>query len=234
MKTNRFFLFAVLAIAMVAQSCSIATSVHFNKDYSGRYTTIFDFADLISFAGMQDTTGTMDQAQMVEDMRHKIDSLQLEQTYNELSGIDNANVEVSDEGVLTVGYDFENIESLNASFKTLEERTMQMEEMEGSMDMLPADFFGGKFSRQGKVLTYSVDSENPFGEGLDEGEDSGDLDMLTSMLDMTFDLSFDRKIKSVDVEGVNIVEKTSNLVKTRIDLANFMKSGKYSIRIKTK
>jgi hypothetical protein len=218
----------------MCQSCNIATSIHFNKDYSGTYSSLIDLSDLLSMASMFDTTGTMDQNTMITQMRDSIGSLNLEGMYNNLSGIKDANVEVSDEGAILVAFKFDNLESLTASFKSLENTAGQMSSGEGSMDMNPADFLGGDhmFKREGKTLSYSLSSEGGMGEGM-MGE-GGDMDMITSMIDYTVNLSFDRKVKSVDVEGLTIVEKGTNEVKTRVDFAKFLKDGSYSIKVKTK
>lgn len=238
MKTTKFLVLGMLAFAWLIQSCNIATTVHFNKNYSGTYETVLDLSDLISMAGMFDTTGTMDQNSMIAEMRHSLDSMQLEDTYNGLSGIRDAKVNVSDEGIVTVGFMFDNIESLNASFKTMQERTSQkMEGMgEGSMDMLPTDFLGGgdqSFTKDGKTISHAMNTEAGL-EGLMGGEEGGDMDMFSSMIDYTLNLSFDRKIQSVDVAGLTIIEQDKNVVKTRVDFANLMKEGKYSIKVKTK
>ncbi len=235
MKTNNFLLCLLLAFAWMCQSCNIATSIHFNKDYSGTYTSLIDLSDLISMASMFDTTGTMDQNQMIEQMRDSMESLNLVDMYNNLSGIEDANVEVSDEGAISIAFKFDNLEALSASFKSLENTAGQMNSGEGAMEMNPADFLGGDhvFKKEGKTLSYSLASEGGLGEGL-MGEEGGDMDMFTSMIDYTIDLSFDRKVKSVDVEGLTIVEKGTNVVKTRVDFATFLKEGKYSIKVKTK
>lgn len=235
MKKVKLLLFALFAVAvLLLQSCNIATTVHFNRDYSGTYSTVLDMSDLISMAGMFDTTGTMDQSSMIAEMRHSLDSIQLENTYNSMSGIRDADVDVSDEGVITIGFKFDNIESLNASFKTLQEKTGSS--MEGAGDMIPTDFLGGGeqlFEREGKTITHSMKTETGLGEGFGMGAEGGDMDMFSSMIDYTINLSFDRKVKSVDVEGLTLVEKGNNIVKTRVDLATLMKDGKYTLKVKT-
>lgn len=237
MKTTTYFLAIVTVVICMCQACSVATSVHFNKNYSGTYQTIVDMSEFISMAGMFDTTGTVDPVQMIAEMRHKLDSMQLDDVYNGLSGIRDAEVGVSDEGVISIAFKFDNIESLNASFKTMKERTAQSEGMDDpSMDMIPTDLLGGGdqvIERDGKTVTFAFNSEAGLGEAL-AGEDDGDLDMISSMVDFTIDLSFDRKIKSVEVEGVTVVEQNKNLVKTRADFTKMISEGKYSIRIKTK
>jgi hypothetical protein len=156
-----------------------------------------------------------------------------------MSGIRDAKVDVSDGGIVTIGFKFDNMESLNASFKAMAERTTQkMDGMgDGSMDMLPTDFLGGgdqSFTREGKTITHAMNSEGGL-EGLMGGEEGGgDMDMISSMIDYTINLSFDRKIQSVDVEGLTIVEKGKNTVKARVDFPTLLKEGKYSIKVKTK
>lgn len=196
---------------------------------------VLDMSELISMASMFDTTGTMDQDQMIQQMRDSMGALQLDNAYNDLAGIDNANVEVSDEGVITIAFDFDNVESLNASFKALQDKTAEMSE--GSMDMMPTDLLGGgeqMFKREGKVIVHSMNSEGGLGEGLMGGGEGEDMDMFSSMIDYTIDFSFDRRVKSVDVEGLDIIEKGDKIVKTRVDFAKMMKDGKYSIKVKTK
>jgi hypothetical protein len=224
MKLKHLTFYLALALAGILQSCSVATTVHFNKDFSGTYQTVLDMSGLISMAGMADTTGTMDQSQMVEQMRLSIDSLELADAYNSVSGIRDAVVDVSDDGVISIGFMFDNVESLNASFKSVQEKTTQKmgNQDSGSMDMLPTDFLGGgdqMFKRNGKSISHSLNSE-----GLGLG----------AMIDYTIDFSFDRKVKSVDVDGLSILEQSSHMVKTRVDFPNLIKEGKYSIVVNTK
>ena len=229
-KNGVFYLF--LALTGLLFSCNIATTVHFNKDYSGTYMTVVDMSDLISMAGMADSTNSSDQS--IADMRKSMDSLELEDVYNSVSGISDAKVDVSDKGVVSIGFKFDNVEALNASFKTVQESTAEKMSGSGDADMLPASFLGGEgqmFIREGKTITHSVDSE---GLGLGDGEDSGDMDMMMNMIDYTIEFTFDRKIKSVDVEGLTILEQNSKNVKTRVDFGNFLKDGKYALSVKTK
>jgi len=235
LKSKNLLFYVMIALAGALQSCNIATTVHFNKNYSGTYKMVLDMSDLIGFAGMADTTGAMDQTQMVKEMRYKIDSIGLTDMYNGLSGIRDAFSEVSDEGVISIGFKFDNVESLNASFKSVKEQaTKKMGDIDESMEMMPTDFLGGgdqMFKRDGKTITHTFSSE---GLGLGGEEDSGDMDMLSSMIDYTVDFSFDRKVKSVDMKGLTLIEKTSNMVRTRVDFSNLIKEGNYAITVKTK
>jgi hypothetical protein len=190
---------------------------------------VVDLSDAISMAGMFDTTGNNEPDAMISDIRYKLDSIQLEEKYNSLDGIENADVNVTDEGVISIGFSFDNVEALNKSFTSMEELAG-----EGGGEM-PMDLFGGGgslFQLSGKTLTHSLDTDPGATEGLlGSGED---LDMISSMIDYTVDLSFDKKIKSVSVEGLKIIEQNDNMVKTRVDFGTVMKSGKYSIKVKTK
>jgi hypothetical protein len=232
---NAFFV-ALLALVCFCQSCNIATTVHFNKNYSGSYSTVLDLSDLLGFALMADTTGTMDQGDMIDKMRFSLDSMELEDKYNGITGIRETNVDVSDEGVVTIAFKFDNIDALNASFKEMQEQATQNADGMGE-SMLPTDFLGGGnqlFTRQGKMITHTMSTDAGLGEGLMGEEGGSDMDMFSSMIDYTIDLSFDRKVKSVDVKGLTVVEKGTNVVRTRVDFASFLKDGKYSIAVTTK
>jgi hypothetical protein len=231
MKTNNIVLCLLLGSAWLLQSCSIATTVHFNKDFSGTYTMALDMSDMISMAGAFDTTGAVDQDQMIQQLRDSIGMLHLEDAFQSVSGVSDANVEVSDEGEIILGFAFDNIESLNAGCLAL---TEAMAEIPSDSEMPTGDLLGAQmFEQQGKTISYTMSSESGLGEGLMSGDES-EMDMISSMMDYTIDLSFDRKVHSVDVEGLTIVEKGKNIVKTRVDFAQFLKEGKYSVKVKTK
>ncbi len=242
LKIHRFPVLAVLAILWLCQSCSVTTMVHFNKDYSGDYSTEVDLSEAMGFAAMADTTGKMDQQEMISRMRDSLNALNLADAYNGMSGIRDAKSEVTDEGKIVISFKFDNIDAFNASFKAIQDRTKnKSEELEGAgsgdMDMLTSGFLSDgtqMFTRNNKTLTYSYDSGE--GGGLLGGGDDADstnMDMISSMIDYTINLSFDRKVKSVDVSGASILEKTDHEVKTRVDFGKLLKNGKYTISVKT-
>jgi hypothetical protein len=238
MKITRLIQMLVVVVTMVCSGCNIATTVHFNKDYSGHYTTVLDMSEALAMAAMFDTTGTMDEDQAVSELRHSIDSMGLSSIYNGISGIHNAKADVSDKGIISISFEFDNAAALEASFVTMQERAGEKAgEMDGSsMDFLPTDFLGGGkqiFRRDGKTITHGFDGGGG-GEGLLGGDESGEMDMVASMVDYTINFSFDRKVKSVDAKGLTILEESPKMVKTRVDLGTLLGGGKYSIEIKTK
>ena len=237
MKSRLLFFLSLCIGAMALQSCSIATTVHFNKDFSGEYAIVMDLSEFMGMAAMFDSTGTMDQNSMTAQMRHKLDSLDLAGTYNGMSGIRNAKTEVSDEGVMTISFNFDNVESLNASFLRMKEKAEQDAAAGVEMDeMMPTDLLGGgnqSYVRQGKKITHVFSSEDDT-SGLFSGDDADQLEMFSSMIDYTYTMTFDRKVKSADVKGLNIIEKDAHAIKMRVDFGDLMKEGKYSVSVSTK
>lgn len=237
MKMRTFFCLLVCATFWLMQSCNIATTIHFNKNYSGTYKTVVDMSELISMTAMFDTTGTMTPEKAVEEMRKSLDSLGLADTYNGMSGIRNAVAEVDAEGIMTVAFSFDDLESLTQSFKTMQEQAGEQGGGLGGdgMDMLPTELFGGGgdqvFSNNGKTLMHSF----AMGDGaMSPGEEEmGELDMMSSMMDYTIDFSFDRKVKSVELEGLTLLEQGKNVVKTRVDFGKMLSEG-YRIEVNTK
>ena len=238
MRIRTLILLLAVGMLWLGESCSVATTVHFNKDFSGSYTSVMDMSEFIGMAASFDTTGASDPNEMIAQMRHTMDSLNLGELYNGMSGIRDAAVEVTDDGQISFAFKFDNVEALNASFKTMEENADNRGEELTSDQIMPTDFLsGGKqsFTRQKKTLTYSFSSDGEASELLGaEGEDSGNLDMVSSMVDYTMEFTFDRKIKSSDVQGVDVIEKTAHSIKTRVDLGKMLKEGSYSVTVKTK
>lgn len=236
MKTRNLLLVAAFGLAWLLQSCSIATTVHFNKNYSGSYMTVMDMSELISMSSMFDSTGTNDQETVIAQMRHSMDSLGIASMYNAMSGIRNARLDVSDEGVITLAFDFDNLTALNASFVRMAEHA-ELNPGSGN-EMLPTDLFSGSrhvFKNEGKALLYTMENTGEggglFGAG---GDDMEGMDFMANMMDYTIDLSFDRKVKSADVKGLTLLETGSNKVKTRVDIMKLMSDGGYSIKVNTK
>jgi hypothetical protein len=228
---------ATITILLIGQACSLTTSVHFNRDFSGTHETVIDMSEMLGFAAMMDSTSD-DQNDMIAQMRHSLDSLNIVDMYRDISGITDAHATVSDEGVLSIGFRFKNVEALNASFETLKERMEDKASNLGgdSMEMMPTDFLGGgtqSFVRNKKSITHSFSSDGT-AEDLIGEEGMGELEMISSMMDYSIEMSFDRKIKSADLTGVNLIEQGKNVIKARVDLGKMLKDGHYSITVKTK
>ena len=60
------------------------------------------------------------------------------------------------------------------------------------------------------------------------------MDMMMGMMDYTVELSFDRKIKSVEIDGVDLISQDKHVVKARIDLGKMIKGGAYNIDVRTR
>lgn len=236
MKIQSFLLWASFACVAVFQSCTIATTIHFNRDFSGNYTLVMDMSEFISMAAMFDTTdntqGQQDEA--IAEMRHAIDSMGVQDIYQGISGVHNAKVDLSDDGVLTIAFDFDNVQSLHAASSALEEKSA-----EGMSADMPMDLFGGSvqsFTQRGKTIIHT--SESTGGgletEGLEFQDDDGEMDFIAQMIDYTLEFTFDRRIRSVSADGITILQEGRNSVKTRVDAGKMLKDGKYSISITTR
>ena len=240
MQRIKHFLFIIITIVLF-QSCSVYTSVHFNKNYSGHYKTEIDLSGLMGLAMMMDTTGQMTEEQMFEGMGMLFDSLDLRESYENIDGVSNI-VMTSEEGKTVVEFDFANLEALNNSYGELDKMLNDLgEDMGGGMiggDSTPSDHV--PFTRVGKkTLIHKSEPIDDGMEGMDMlggGEDMGFGDMgdLGDMFDVQLEFSFDRKIKSVEATGMEIEKQDKNYLKAKVNMSDVMKNGNYQISFKLK
>ena len=242
-KVKHFFY--ILLTILLFQSCSIYTSVHFNKNYSGNYKTEIDLSGLMGLAMMMDTTGQMTEDQMFEGMGSMFDSLQLRESYENIEGISNVSM-TSEEGKMVIKFDFADLEALNQSYnelQSLSEMDQLLSEMEDQLMMDIEEEEVVKhvpFVMEGKKTL--IHRSEPMGEdmgGLDmlgEGEDMGlgEMGDLGDMFDVQLEFSFDRKIKKLEVKGMEIQKQDKRYVKTKVNMSDVMKNGNYEISFKLK
>ncbi len=235
---RKFILPLIAALMMMFQSCSVYTKVHFNKDYSGTYRTEIDMEELLMMAAMFDTTGTMDQADMMLELFDSLDSMGFTKQWDEMEGITNVYFEpIADKGIV-VEYDFANIAVLNESINSLAE-SMDMENMMGDQPVnvsptTPSDHESFRLDK--KTLSYSSpESEgSPLGEMGELGDmGGGDMD-LGEMFTMKMEFTFDRKIKKVEAENMTIEKQEKQRVSASVDMDKIMEGGSYGIVFKLK
>ncbi len=236
----RILLFFVVLFS--ASSCAVVNEVHFNKNYSGTFTTTLDYSGVYD---MMESFGGGEEADdmMISD---QIDASQQEkmiEVMNSADGISNAQFVTSDEDRnMSISFDFEDIESIEKAFEYYQEKMIEEGPAEArDLGISPDAGLGmlTQFSRDGKTISYngSVPTEMLENLGDEMQMDINPADafgLMGEMFDYTLIMSFDRKIKEVDVEGIDILSQEKKMVKGRIDLAKMMQGDKVAINVKTK
>jgi len=228
----------IATAAVFTTGCSIATTVHFNRNYSGTYNMAFDMSSLMGMAMMMDSTSDASSGDMMAEMGMAFDEFGVEDALNAMDGVSDAKIEVSDAGVLTMAYAFDNVESFNASFTKLEEymkkKSAEMGEANGeAMSGLNAQ----EYTRQGKTISHRASFNSDLLMGMGDGMmggDSEDMMGMSSMIAFTLEMTFDRKVKDLEVSAMDIVSQGDHVIKTRIDLEKMMEAGEYSISVRLK
>lgn len=221
-------------------ACAINNEVHFNKNYSGTYALYVDFGDMIDMVKSFDPSMADEgEGNFIDETMSAEDREEMKQKIDQIEGISNSSFEVIEESRMELKFDFDDVESLNRAFSEIqsalqEENEMMAESMTGMESMgLP------KFTKNGKVISHGASfpadqlPEGPL-DSLDQMGGDGMMDMVMGMMDYTVELSFDRKIKSVDIDGVDLISQDKHVVKARIDLGTMIKGGAYHIDVKTK
>ena len=215
--------------------------VHFNKNYSGTYSLSADMGGIMDMAKSFDPS--MDEVEggdMIDEAISQEEREEMIKKINQIDGISNTSFEVGDKTSLEFQFDFEDIESLNSAFSEFESLFNEDNDMvEGGMPGMESMALP-IFTKKGKVISYSASfPEDQIPEGaLDEldalGGSDGMMDMVMDIMDYTIVFSFDRKIKSVEIDGVDLISQDKHVVKTRIDLGKMMNGGAYKISVTTK
>ena len=230
--------FFVLAIGLLLSSCAVTNEVHFNKNYSGTYSMDVDISGLLEMAESFDPSMAEGGAEEMlgggisDEQKQQMDSV-----FATMDGISNAVYELGDDYVFRLAFDFEDIDALNGVFDKIndgmaEAGNMMDDEMGmGGLGKLSAP----KFTRDGKTISHSASAPIDMGEMMSGAGDEGEMfGMMFGMMDYTFIMSSDRKIKSVEHEGVDILSQEKNVVKTRVDMDNLMNKGNFNVTIKVK
>ena len=236
---------ATIATALLfLSSCAITNEVHFNKNFSGTYTTTLDYSavyDMIeSFGGEAD----MDMNDSpFGDQFDTEQQAKIKEMMNSAEGISNANWSLSDEDkAMTVSFDFDDVESMEKAFELYEKRMIEESGEAQSMGISPNDGLGmlSQFSREGKVVSFDGVVPNDVLDNLSNEMDLGMMDssdafgMMGEMLDYTLIMTFDKKIKDVTVEGMDILTQDKKSIKTRIDVGKMMKGDAVKLDVRVK
>lgn len=228
------FLGCLFALSLSA--CAMTNEVHFNKNYSGTYAINVDFGDMLDMMNSLDPSGK-DEGGIgdLEDTVNKSEREAMQAKINQFSGISNAFFDVVDKSRIEFRFDFDNLESLNSAFGQILDAIA--EERPG-MDGI-GSFGTPRFIKNGKVIVHTVEfPTNQMSEDMFDGvAGDGSMDMMKGMMgmmDYTVELSFDRKIRSVETDGVDLIGQEKHVVKTRVDLAKLVNGGAYKIVVKTK
>lgn len=102
---KKVFFVAVASVFLL--SCKVYRNIKFNGDQSGNLEYKIDFSQLMAMAGGEGMSGS--------GMNNLADSAQLQQTlkmYESISGIKNATATYDTNGIITTGYDFDNMDAL--------------------------------------------------------------------------------------------------------------------------
>lgn len=162
---------SILAVAIVAMSCSIAQEYTFKKDFSGSYQLKFDISQLAEIGGEE----TEEQS---DDLFAEMNLDSLADIYRNMEGISNVVVK-SEDNVLFVHYDFKNLEALN--------RSLQSEGDQDDFNMAK----GGKFNYANNVFTYTAGDMSTLA-------DNDSLVEMMSFLDYSITMHFAQKVASTN------------------------------------
>jgi hypothetical protein len=220
----------------------VTTDLSFNKDYSGDYKMTIDMAELFEMAASFDPSMAEGENPMDEmlssDDRSRFDSL-----IATIDGISNATYEMADDYVMTIGFQFDDIEAMNSLFARMNdaspEEEAQLEELGMNAGAL-GSFGAPSFVLENKTVTHTAEIPvDPMDMGI-EADGMEDMDMgammegMAGMIDYRVNMTFKKKIASVDGNGFDILSQEKKSVKTRVDMNKFMKEGSYKISVKTK
>jgi len=237
---NYITFFSALVVALIMTACAMSNEVHFNKNYSGTYALYVDLGDMIEMVKSFDPSAEKQmEGDFIDEAMSEADRQEMKAKINDIKGLSNASFEVIEQSRIELKFDFDDIPALNKAFSEIQsafadENEMLAEGMTGMESMgLP------RFTKDGKIITHGASFQKdqlPDGalEGLDELGGDGMMDMVMGMMDYTVELSFDRKIKSVKIDGVDLVSQDKHIVKARIDMGKMINGGEYKIDVTTK
>jgi len=211
--------FALFIGLFCLQSCTMETAVHFNEDESGSQILSVNMGDLMdmasSFGGgqsneMEDVMSRFNAPEFADSLRMAEDSL------TKLfagTGADNFTLAFGEDGGISMGFDFADIET----FDRIAKRSAEMENDLpgaanglGGMSSMLSGMIGGKFMKKGKWLTipFSQDQslDDLMGNMPDNGEMSGqEMNDMMGMMEgfmgesimFKYIYTFDKSIKKI-------------------------------------
>lgn len=238
---NSLIYFLALGLVVLMSACTMTNEVHFNKNYSGTYALDVDFGDMMEMVKSFDPSmEDMAEGDFMDEAMSSEEREELKQEINAIDGISNTSFEVIEKTRLEFKFDFDDVESLNRAFTGIQSAFKEDNEMmAGGMDGM-GSLGLPEFKKDGKVISHSATfpADQIPEETMDEldavGGTDGMMDMMAGMMDYSVVLSFDRKIKSVEIDGVDLISQDKHIVKARIDLGKMVKGGSYNIDVRTK
>lgn len=196
-----------------------------------------DLSDFMSMAMMFDSTG-MSEDDFANEMQSNLDTDGMSEALNEMSGVSNASMEFVDGSKIVWRFDFEDVEALNASFQELNDAVMSGELINMDGVEIPEDAAANSnpasYTKKGKTITHRSELDMGEVDSMMGGEDEGMMDMVMSMIDFTVEFTFDRKIKDVQISGLDILTQEDKVIRTRVDLKSAMETGAYEISVRVK
>ncbi len=246
MKLNTWILIMTgFALMTFISSCTIDTETHFNKNYSGSQVVSID---LQSFMEMMSSFGDGESADM-DDMMNRLndpdyaDSLRMMEDSMSIlfagTGAENFSIAMSDEGVMSLGYDFASLET----FQKIKQRSAELTKKQGQsadgFSNMMSGLIGGDFSRKGKWLSIPFgedgmldDMKNamPGGTGMSGDDMEDNLGMMEGLMGSSImfrnTYTFDRQIKKVKGDVPYIQDGNKLTVEYALsDMMKWMKEG---------
>lgn len=209
------FVFTALVLFMI-QSCSVETTTHFNRDYSGNVTSNIDISQMMGLASMgggDDDAKKMDSLFMLFDPAHRPDSVkqkiaELNERMSE-KGLDNFDFTASkDDQTVGLKFDFDNVKALSqaniidllgnsfdpsgANSATLGSADSEMMKLNGAVTVLgrkkvEIDLAGMSYDQMIEDA-MKPDPEDPEDEGMTREEAEQMMSMMTGMMGSMFDV----------------------------------------------
>ncbi len=257
-------LIPVVLCGFYFSSCTVDSTMSFNKDYSGKAETVIDMEEAIrmmsAFGGKgkeADIFGSWNSHnskdtinQMIQKINRKLGS----------KGISNFDINMEEKGVMRTSFNFKSLDALNAFDHSELTGMMGKDEGKSMGNFNLGELGGGKveYKHDGKWFSFNLNLEelgrmmdmagkmSHGSEGEEEGkkgEEGGMAEMGGMMMGMMSEsmrvkntYRFKRKIKDVDTDLPITREKRSITIEYSIgDLLKWYEDGKSGlIRIKVK
>ena len=193
---NIYSLLLLLMVGGLFSSCTMETEVHFNEQMGGSQIVSFNMKDMMdmasSFGGGE--TGEMDELmnqfndpKFADSIRMMEDSMS---TIFAGTGVDNFSIAMSDDGIMSMGFDFASIETFEKAADRLVEMAKQRggdnplgdSEMSGMMNGM----VGGGYELKGRWLKIPLKQNGMLREmmGGMAGDDTNDDQEMNDMMAM--------------------------------------------------
>lgn len=207
----------------IITSCSIQEEVLFKKDFSGRYKYELDFSEMMNMTKAFGGDSTENQTLPLDEFNNPEQAKVLANAL----GLKKANITMTEESVLKIDFEFENLEELNRAYSRLDSSMPQVMEGKGmdEMENVPTYEY---FKRKGKKLIFTKPIKN-MGENeeipIDMEEMQGVLEQMEDVLKSEMTITFeDRNIKKIQPTNIN-VEQNENTIKIITDLNKNLKES---------